>query len=169
MPITLDLPDNVFKNKQGRWIRYCSKCGGEVSHLRRNYCIGAHLIKQPCKKCSNISNNPSGMVGYIRLSWFEAFKKSAITRGYSWDLTPEELDTLYNIQQQRCALSGLSIGWSSEGWDHTASIDRIDNNKGYFLGNIQLVHKKINMMRGQLSVEDFVDLCKLVAIKLNDS
>lgn len=68
--------------------------------------------------------------------------KSAISRGYSWELTPEVINEMYDEQDGLCALSGLSIGWSKIGWDHTASIDRIDNNIGYTLDNIQLVHKK---------------------------
>jgi hypothetical protein len=163
MPFPLDLPDNVFKEKDGRWIRYCPKCDKEISHLRRNYCIGANNIKQPCKKCSNISNHPSGMIGSVRLAWFESFRKSAITRGYSWEITPEDVDALYNLQNQRCAFSGIIIGWSVVGWEHSASIDRIDNDKGYTLDNIQLVHKKVNMMRGTLEVEEFLDLCESIA------
>lgn len=165
MPAPKDVPDGVYKNEQGRWIRSCPKCGAVISHLRRNYCIGACLIKQPCKRCSNISNNPSGRVGEVRRAWYEAFKKSAITRGYSWSLTPEEINELYEKQGRKCALSGLPIGWSAAGWSHSASIDRIDNNEGYYSDNIQLVHKKVNMMRGSLAVDDFVSLCAAVANK----
>lgn len=165
MPFPLDLPESVFKNSEGRWVRYCPSCNSEITHLRRNYCIGAHNIKQPCKRCSNISNHPSGMVGSVRLSWYESFFKSAISRGYSWELTPEVINEMYDEQDGLCALSGLSIGWSKIGWDHTASIDRIDNNIGYTLDNIQLVHKKINMMRGSLTVDEFKELCAAVTNK----
>jgi hypothetical protein len=70
------------------------------------------------------------------------------------------------MQGQRCALSAIPIGWSVTGWEHSASIDRINNDKGYCLDNIQLVHKKINMMRGTLSVEEFVEMCKAVTDKV---
>ena len=43
------------------------------------------------------------------------------------------------------------------------SIDRIDSNIGYEVGNIQLVDKRINMMKGSLSNKDFIDLCCKVA------
>lgn len=166
MPFPLELPPGVFKNENNRWVRYCPKCKEQVTHLRRNYCIGAHNMEQPCKTCSNKNNNPSGMVGAVRLAWYEAFSKSAISRGYSWNLTPEEINELYEEQEGLCALSGLSIGWSKVGWDHTASIDRIDNSEGYYLENIQLVHKKINMMRGSLSVDEFLELCAAVINKV---
>ena len=166
MPFPLELPPSVFKNENKRWVRFCPKCKEQVTHLRRNYCIGASLMEQPCKKCSNKTNHPSGMVGAVRLAWFESFSKSAISRGYSWNLTPEELNEMHEEQDGLCALSGLSIGWSKVGWEHSASIDRLDNDKGYFLDNIQLVHKKINMMRGSLTVDDFLELCQAVANKV---
>lgn len=43
------------------------------------------------------------------------------------------------------------------------SIDRIDSNIGYEEGNIQWVDKRINMMKGSLSNEEFVELCTKVA------
>lgn len=166
MPFPLDLPVGVFINKDKRWVRMCPQCKEEVTHLRRNYCIGADIMQQPCKKCSNKNNHPSGMIGAVRVAWFDAFSKSALSRGYSWNLTPEELNEIYIEQDGLCALSGLSIGWSKTGWDHTASIDRINNEEGYYLDNIQLVHKKVNMMRGSLTVEEFIELCAAVANKV---
>lgn len=162
MPAPLFQPDGVRK-ENGRWLRNCPKCGVVIDHLRRNYCIHAHLNTQPCKRCSNINNHPSGMCGSVRISWFNSFKKSAITRGYEWDITPEIVDEVYNFQGGKCSLSGLDIGWSEVHWTHTASIDRIDNSMGYTKENIHLVHKKINMMRGTLTVQEFKAFCEAVA------
>jgi hypothetical protein len=165
MSSPLTLPNGVFKGEDKNWYRICPSCKTKVKHLRRNYCIGAHNIKQPCIKCSNIKNNPSGMLGNVRLAWYKSFYKSAITRGYTWELTPQYIDVMYEEQHGRCALSGLPIYWSTTGWDHTASIDRLDNSKGYTKENVQIVHKKLNMMRGTLEVEEFIELCKAVAVK----
>jgi len=166
MPAPLQLPEDVYKRGDGRWRRECPSCGSEVNHLRRNYCVNASLQNQPCKKCSNTNNNPAGMVGSVRVAWYNSFKKSGMTRGYNWDITVEDIDALYQEQDGLCAYSGLPISWSVEGWDHSASIDRVDNDKGYLVGNIQLVHKKINMMRGSLSDEEFKELCTLIADKV---
>lgn len=165
MPAPLSLPDTVYK-KEGRWYRQCPSCFAAVSYLRRNYCINAHNIKQPCKTCSNINNHPSGMVGSVRLAWYNSFYKSALTRGYIWELTPEFIDAMYDEQDGQCAYSGLPIGWSSAKWNHTASIDRIDNDKGYTEDNVQLVHKDVNMMRGSLDDQRFKELCALIADKV---
>lgn len=163
MPRSLELPKGVFKGGDKRWHRPCPTCGSVVSHLRRNYCIGAYNLFQPCIRCSNVSNHPSGMVGSVRVSWYTAFQKSGLTRGYIWDLTPEFIDAMYQEQDGLCAYSGLPIGWEVSGWNHTASIDRINNSLGYLESNVQLVHKEINMMRGSMTDERFKELCTLVA------
>lgn len=43
------------------------------------------------------------------------------------------------------------------------SIDRIDSSIGYLPSNIQLVDKRINMLKNILPQDEFIDLCKLVA------
>lgn len=103
------------------------------------------------------------MVGPVRVAWFNSFYKSAISRGYDWDLTIEQVAALYERQGGRCALTGWQIQWSAQGWDHTASLDRIRNDSGYTLDNVQLVHKAVNMSRGSLSVDDFIEMCCAVA------
>ena len=45
----------------------------------------------------------------------------------------------------------------------SASLDRIDNNIGYIEGNVQWVHKWINVMKGAMSNECFIFLCNKVA------
>jgi len=164
MPTPLKLPNDV-RRVDGRWLRNCPNCDSTISHLRRNYCVHSSINKQPCKKCSNINNHPSGMVGPVRVAWFNSFYKSAISRGYVWDITIEDIATLYELQNGKCALTGWSIEWSIQKWDHTASIDRIDNSIGYTLDNIQLVHKTVNMARGTLSVDEFVEMCKAISDK----
>jgi len=106
------------------------------------------------------------MCGSVRVAWYNSFQKSAISRGLEWELTVEFVDAMYELQERKCALSGLEIGWSEKHWDHSASIDRIDNSRGYFPDNVQLVHKEVNMMRGSLEPERFVELCQLIANKV---
>ena len=45
----------------------------------------------------------------------------------------------------------------------TASLDRIDSEKGYVAGNVHWVHKTVNKMKMEFSVDDFVSVCKEVA------
>jgi len=63
-------------------------------------------------------------------------------------------------------LSGLDLTCSGDFNDINASLDRIDNSKGYIIDNVQFVHKDINIMRGTLSMERFTDLCNLISNKV---
>jgi hypothetical protein len=105
------------------------------------------------------------MFGPVRVSWYNSFRKSALSRGYVWELTIKDIATLYELQAGRCAFTGWNVGWSEVLWDHTASVDRIDNSIGYTLDNIQIVHKSVNMARGTMPVDDFIEMCISVANK----
>ena len=86
-----------------------------------------------------------------------------------WEVSKEYLWNLYNQQEEkRCALTGLPIWFGRIYYYHetTASLDRIDNKKGYIEGNVRWVLKDINMLRGDYDTEYFIQLCNLVA-KLN--
>ena len=47
----------------------------------------------------------------------------------------------------------------------TASLDRIDSNKGYTKDNVQFVHKDINWMKQDFEQNKFIEYCKKVANK----
>lgn len=75
-------------------------------------------------------------------------------------------------QNKKCALTGRKIVFVPRGksinktrTETTASLDRIDSNKGYVVGNVQWVYKKINMMKQGYSQDEFILLCKEVVKK----
>jgi len=49
---------------------------------------------------------------------------------------------------------------------NTASLDRIDSSKGYIEGNVQWVHKMVNMSKQQYTQEEFINMCIAVANKV---
>ena len=70
-------------------------------------------------------------------------------------------------QDGKCALTGWDLEFTRGGdWDgknpRGATMDRIDNSKGYVKGNIQIVCGMPNTVRGSLSMEDFKNLCKVI-------
>lgn len=78
-----------------------------------------------------------------------------------FNLTKRYLWTLFRRQNRVCAYTGLALILHPRS-ERTASVDRIDSTKGYIKGNVQWVHKDINMMKGSLSHERFMELCCLV-------
>ena len=158
----------VTKGKDGRWYKSCPSCGELQSYLRKNYAEESERLQKECKSCSNkrTENCSRGFYKDIRLSWFNKFESSAELRNLSFTLTPEYLWLLFEEQDYRCALTGWPIGWAEVGSNHTASIDRIDSDKGYVVGNVQLVHKDVNMAKQQYSQEYFIEMCEAVANKV---
>lgn len=157
----------VTKGLDGRWYKNCPSCNELQSYLRKNYAEESFRAGKECKSCSNkkTDNCSRGFYEDIRLSWFNKFKSSAELRNLAFNLTPEYLWLLFQEQDYRCSLTGWPIGWSEVGSNHTASIDRIDSDKGYVVGNVQLVHKDVNMAKQQYSQDYFIELCKAVAEK----
>jgi len=158
----------VVKLDSGRYAKPCPQCGEEQTYLRKNYAEESLRLGKLCKGCSNkITENCSrGMYEAVRLSWVTKCKTGAETRGLQWDLSVEAIWQIYLAQNKVCALSGMPISWAEVGQTHTASLDRIDSSLGYTLGNVQLVHKDVNMMKQSYSNERFVELCKAVADKV---
>lgn len=113
-------------------------------------------------------------IGDLSKAYYTSFKSSRELKGktFSEEVTLEYLWDLFNKQEKKCALSGLNIilnpRWSAQnngkikGLIQTASIDRIDSKKNYTVDNIQWVHKDINFMKGSLTNENFIFLCKNV-------
>ena len=106
----------------------------------------------------------------LSMSHWTRIKKTAKLRKYSVDVDIVYAWNLYEKQERKCAMSGVPIFFCIQKKDYagtTASLDRIDNKKGYIEGNIQWVHKKINQIKMDLTVEDFFELCKKV-VKYNN-
>jgi hypothetical protein len=87
----------------------------------------------------------------------------AAKRGIPFEIDADHIEQLMKAQNNCCALSGLPIelGWYRE--RTTASLDRIDSAKGYVPGNVQWLHKAVNIMKGAVDQRYFVALCDRIA------
>jgi hypothetical protein len=109
-----------------------------------------------------------GHVGFkgfkeIRGSFWSKCQSSARVREIPFDLELEYAWSLFEKQDRRCALSGVPLSFGPRYSPNlTASLDRIDNSKGYVEGNVQWVHKTINIMRNALSIYEFIEWCRQV-------
>lgn len=125
-----------------------------------------------CKKCGNKSYltetgeiNINGMILSFYKHIIDGIKKRKKVSNLEFNITPEYLEILYEQQNRKCALSGLSLelditkSATKQNW----SLDRIDSNFGYIEGNVQWVHKDINMMKQSYDNEYFKKMCTYVA------
>ena len=110
-------------------------------------------------------------VGQVCGTLMTYLRRKAKERGLLFQVTKQDLWNLFLRQEGKCALSGVPITLTTvvnaqNNLDKTqmsASLDRIDNSKGYTVDNIQWIHKILNAMRRQYSVEEYVHWCTLVA------
>lgn len=83
---------------------------------------------------------------------------------------PEVSDTyLYNLflnQNRKCALTGTPLLVEKQS-PVCLSLDQIDPSKGYIEGNVQWLAWAVNRAKGDLSLEDFYDMCSAVLSNRN--
>ena len=84
-----------------------------------------------------------------------------------WGLEPtfqEYLEHLWSLMDEiyRILKSDGTV-WINLGDTYNGNKIGNTSNKGYIENNIQLVHKDVNMMKGSLTQERFIELCKMVA------
>lgn len=104
-------------------------------------------------------------VGEISMTYFNALRRGAINRNLEFSIDLNYIWALYIDQNKKCALSGEIICFSRniKSREQTASLDRIDSNIGYIIGNVQWVHKDVNRIKMGMTQEKFVDLCVKIA------
>ena len=125
--------------------------------------------------CTNTKGRfKSVCVGDLSLSYYNSFKNKRVKKNlfFSDEITMDYLWNLFIKQNKKCALSNIDITlnprWSQQNHSRksdilqTASIDRIDNKKGYIIGNIQWVHKDINNMKGSFNEELLLYYCEQI-------
>ena len=76
---------------------------------------------------------------------------------------------LFISQNKKCALTGVDINIVNTTISHnylinTASLDRIDNNKGYIKGNVRWLHKIVNQIKSDIEDRDLIYICHLISI-----
>jgi len=97
-------------------------------------------------------------------------------QGGSFDVSINQGWELYVSQKGRCALSNLPIYFDVPGrytrrelkddFICTASLDRIDSQKGYTYDNIQWLHKDVNMAKMDFSLDYFFKICESISNKM---
>lgn len=103
-------------------------------------------------------------LGPISGSTFYRLIRNATVRNLQFNLTIEDVLTLYQKQNGRCALSGLPISFPQDSTEYgSASLDRIDSSKHYTVDNVWWVHKDVNLMKMDLPLARFIELAKAIA------
>lgn len=93
-------------------------------------------------------------------------KRLSKQKGLDCTLTIEYLQNMFENQKGLCAISGVPIElvWKNNVKKiNQVSIDRLDNNLGYVIGNVHLVALGINYLRNTFDLDDtkqFIEMLK---------
>lgn len=153
--------DPEYKKKELKWLCHCD-CGNSVKVL------GIQLRKNRTNSCGclrKVRSNWTGE-GEISGSYWLSIKSHAATRKRKINITLKYIWDLFVAQGKKCALTGDVLKFVSDyrkdKRDQTASLDRIDNAKGYVKGNVRWIHKDVNRLRGVLSDDELFELCESI-------
>jgi len=161
--------------------KICTKCGCDKP-LSDFYTTGKKVDGSPkynswCKSCAKTK-----MASYHQRTWgrdklhYVSFKRTKDYRSYlSYLLNKARrrgeckidlnyLCLLWKSQNGKCAITGWQMTMRlADGVVATnASIDRIDSSIGYIEGNVQIVCRAVNVAKHDLTMDEFVMLCRSV-------
>ena len=125
-----------------------------------------------CKTCYLEKKNRSFALkpeNYIRRAFSQLrYSRRRHNPNMRWEVTCDDIIEIYYKQNGECTLTGIKLDHHRKGNRRkrnpfNISIDRIDNDVGYIVSNIQLVCSVVNMMKGGWNEDDFLYVCKRVA------
>lgn len=160
-----------FKKGKRYFVKAKCKCNNVFEVNCENLERG---ITKSCRKCGlsqKKENNPNWQgYGNMPMTAYKLIRDSASKRNIELSIDIKYCYDLMEKQNNKCALTGLIISYNggtrSSG---TASMDRIDSSKGYVYGNVQWVHKDVNLMKNAFNQDYFIEMCKKVVETNNDS
>lgn len=167
-------------------ILNCGSCGNNFKkdkkeynrRIRLNkkefYCSLSCGAKSPAN-IQHIKNNKSDYKVWEKAPYsgdeYSKFKRhlgSAKQRNKDFDLTLECLKNLWEEQNGTCPFTGFKLvnksfskkDKKSKLSIKTASLDRIDNSKGYVKGNVRFVSVMFNYARNNFEDEDVIEFAR---------
>ncbi|KAA0679435.1 hypothetical protein [Roseomonas genomospecies 6] len=159
------------RSRNQHWVCRC-RCGAEKPVNSTNLLRG---ISTKCADCADIESRGAQNAqwkgsAHVPGTYVTSLRHSARERGIEFTITVDDLEAQWVAQEGRCAYTGELLGFpevmNARGMirtDFTASVDRRDSAVGYVPGNIQWVHKVVNIMKMDLPETVFIEFCVKVA------
>jgi len=151
----------VIKKIKGttKWLCKC-KCGKELEIYGSALTTGK---RKQCRKCYSDKQRHH----VVNSCFLHRSKNNAKKRNYEFSITKDDILSLYYRQNKKCRFCQDSIVVPKtqkefKNCNNIASIDRIDNNKGYNQNNIQLTCLKCNLGKQSMSDLEYINHCKKV-------
>jgi len=125
------------------------------NHSRRPFCLSCEKIQRTKNYTNNKQDHNSKVKDYRLKNWelkmlWQA-KCTASRKGLDFNL---ELSDIY--VPEKCKYLGILLTKDLGGgviWSN-ASLDRINSNKGYVKGNVEVISRKANSMKNMATVDE---------------
>jgi len=141
-------------------LRVKCSCGTEKLIRKSGVVEGRSKACKPCSTRLKATNPGHKELGGAQI-WH--IKNGAKKRNLAYKITPEHMWDLLEKQEFKCALTGIPLVIGKIKTSQlTASLDRIDNKEGYVPGNLRWVHKRVNIMRMNMTDEELIQWCALI-------
>lgn len=133
---------------EAHWIVECGLCGEQKIYGG----MTLRDMRNPHAKCKSCFTKTSSIIGVGASTLYKQYAFNAKARNLEYSLSPEQF---VSIAQNSCHYCGDAPGNFSSGYKYNG-IDRVDNNKGYFIENCVACCKICNRAKRELSLEDFL-------------
>jgi len=139
--------------------KICDRC--EKSLPKKDFESHRRVCRACALSLTNIAKS-SSPYKYLKNLWNQLKYSREKEEGMLFEITPEQLNDLWDKQNGRCALSGVFMTWHKGGEKRNTnvSIDRIDPNIEYMITNIQLVCWRVNLIKHTMTEDELYWWCK---------
>lgn len=171
--------EKEYKRKKEECV--CKNCGlvfeKSLSEIKRNEKLNRpNFCSRSCAGKNNLKNfgdkrmDASKLMTKRRGDQYTKFRyhfRNIKKRNKDIDITIDDLKDRWEYQNGICEFTGVKMVLSSytkivKNPIYTASLDRIDNNKGYVKGNIRWVSRAINWMKNDMNDDMLNELIMLI-------
>lgn len=126
-------------------------CKCECGTIRNFYESKLLLKKCPTRNCGCVNKLPEGRASFNKL--YYGYKKDALKRNIVFCLNKEEFEIITKLNCYYCNSEPSQIQGKSDSYN--GCLDRVDNEAGYFIGNVVACCKTCNQMKLTLNQYDF--------------
>lgn len=150
-----------YQSKAGRINFYCSlSCAGKTPENKARI----RTVRKPFTSDTpryTALKTPEDLLNSSMREFIRRFKdrsKRKLRYG-EVGVTVEHLTEVWKTQQGKCCFTGVDlilprdVNYSAVSPNFKASVDRVDNEKGYINGNIRFVSHSVNNLRNSMSDE----------------
>lgn len=140
-----DRPSGKSKKLEIYYRVLCDLCGRRAS--KRGYMLRQGRVKQ----CGCMRGIRHGLCGTPEYNLWKSAKHTASRRSWEFNIKVSDIQ-IPNI----CPLLEIPLRVGESGWatDNSASVDRINPNKGYVVGNVWVISKRANAIKNDATAKE---------------